>query len=182
MIFEPTPIPHAFLITANVFNDERGQFVKTFHEGEFAAHKIDFHPAESVYSVSRRNVIRGMHFQVPPAAHAKLVCCMKGRILDVIVDLRKGSPSFGKFYSVELKEGVARSLFIPVGLAHGFVALEDDSTLVYSASAVYEPACDRGIRWDSFGMDWPCKEAIVSSRDQTQPTLSEFDSPFVFCP
>jgi dTDP-4-dehydrorhamnose 3,5-epimerase len=182
MNFEPILIPGAFLITPNVFSDPRGQFVKSFHEGEFAAHGMAFRAAEEFYSVSQRGVLRGMHFQTPPAAHEKLVYCIKGRILDVIVDLRKGSPAFGKFYAVELNAAVPRSLFIPMGIAHGFLSLEDDSTMMYSVSTVHNPACDSGIRWDSFGMEWPCCEPVTSPRDSGFPTLGELDSPFVFKP
>ncbi len=180
MKFCPTPLPGALIIESNHFKDDRGGFVKVFHEEEFAAQGLAFRPAEEYYSVSKRGVLRGMHFQIPPAAHEKLVYCLHGRVLDVLVDLRKGSPAFGRHFSVELNATAPRCLFIPVGLAHGFLSLEEDSMMVYSVTTVHAPACDRGIRWDSFGMDWPTTEPCLSARDSAFSTLAAFYSPFIF--
>lgn len=180
MDFEPTPIPGAFLIRPKVATDDRGMFAKIFQHAEFESRGIHFRIAESFYSTSNRHVLRGMHFQVPPSAHEKLVHCTSGRVLDVLLDLRKGSPADGQFFSVELSEKNRRALFIPTGVAHGFIAMEEHSTLVYAVTSAHEPSCDRGIRWDSFGFDWPVKGPVISERDRGFPSLAEFESPFVF--
>lgn len=179
MDFDPTPIPGAFLIRPNVAEDSRGTFVKVFHHAAFESRGITFRIAESFYSTSNRGVLRGMHFQIPPAAHEKLVYCTSGRVLDVLLDLRKGSPTCGQFFSAELSEENGRMFFIPSGVAHGFLSLEDRSTLIYAVTSTHEPACDLGVRWDSFGFEWPVKELLVSERDRGFPSLADFESPFV---
>ena len=180
MKFEPTPIPGALLIEPNTFVDNRGEFVKVFHDAEFRQNGIPFHPTEEFFSISHRSVIRGMHFQLPPFAHDKLVYCLSGRILDVIVDLRKGSPTYGRHFSCELTSSNRWMLFIPVGLAHGFLCLDDASLVMYSVTTTHNPVHDCGIRWDSFGMKWPCVDPIVSARDKSFKELGCFDSPFIF--
>ena len=182
MEFEPISIPGAFLIRPKAFDDERGSFVKVLHLPTFESHGIDFRTAESFYSTSKRGAIRGMHFQVPPAAHQKLVYCTAGRVLDVLVDLRKGSPATGHSYTAELSADNRQMLYVPMGVAHGFLTLEDDSTLVYSVTTAHAPAYDRGIRWDSFGFDWPVANPLISERDRSFPALGAFESPFVFQP
>ena len=119
-----------------------------------------------------------MHFQLPPAAHAKLVYCITGRVLDVVLDLRKDSPTFGRSYGRELSAVNREMFFIPAGFAHGFLALEDNTTMVYQTSTVHSPTHDAGVRWDSFNFDWPVKNPTLSDRDQKFPTLPEFNSPF----
>lgn len=182
MIFTPTPIPGAIIIKPNCFDDARGKFVKVFHRDAFASHGIDFRPVEEFYTVSHQGVVRGMHFQTPPAAHDKLIWCVGGHILDVVLDLRKGSPAFGKFHTLEMNPENRLSLFIPAGVAHGFLTLDRETTVMYSVNSMHDPACDRGVRWDSFGLDWPCANPILSARDSALPPLAEFESPFVFAP
>lgn len=182
MEFEPTPIAGAFLLRPKVFADERGTFVKVFHQPTFAKRQLEFQTAESFYSTSCRGVIRGMHFQVPPAAHHKLVYCSAGRVLDVILDLRRGSPSEGAWFRTELSQENAHQLFIPAGVAHGFQSLEDGSTIIYSVTTAYQPDADTGVRWDSFGLDWPIADPLLSTRDREFPSVAEFDSPFIFAP
>jgi dTDP-4-dehydrorhamnose 3,5-epimerase len=172
------PFPGAHLLQPRVVTDERGEFVKTFHAPSFAAVGIEFSPVEEFFSTSRRNVIRGMHFQLPPFDHSKLVYCIRGAILDVVIDIRKTSSSFGRVYSTRLTAINRRMLFLPRGLAHGFVAEADDSVMVYQTDMIHAPAADAGVRWDSFGFNWSCADPVISSRDRGLPALAEFSSPW----
>jgi dTDP-4-dehydrorhamnose 3,5-epimerase len=160
------------------FEDQRGLFVKTFHAPEFRELGLPFEPREEFYSMSSRNVLRGMHFQLPPAAHAKLVYCLGGKVLDVVLDMRKGSPRFGEVFSCELSAAPGRVLFIPAGFAHGFLALEDNSLMVYKTDAVHDSERESGIAWDSFGFKWPVAAPVMSERDSRFEAWARFSSPF----
>ena len=175
--FKNTKVPGLVVIDVKVFRDNRGGFVKTFHRDQFAANGLDFVPSEEFYSSSALGVLRGMHFQMPPMAHSKLVYCVKGSVLDVVVDLRKGE-NFGVYHSEILAEDNNRMLFIPCGCAHGFLATSNDATLIYKTDTVYSPECDAGILWDSFGFRWPESKPVLSARDGGHPPLSDFKSPF----
>lgn len=172
------PLSGVHLLQPKVFIDQRGDFVKTYHVREFAALGIEFNPVEEFFSTSRKGVIRGMHFQLPPHDHAKLVYCIRGRVLDVLLDLRKASPSYGKMATAVLSRENHHQFYIPSGIAHGFAALEDDSVMVYKTTTVHAPESDAGIRWDSFGCDWQTAAPIVSVRDNGFPSLAEFLTPF----
>lgn len=125
-------------------------------------------------------MIRGMHFQLPPHAHTKLIYCIKGSVLDVLVALRKGSPTYGQYDCFELTAYMHNILYIPVGLAHGFLTLSNEATMFYNVSTTYHKEVDTGIRWDSFGYNWDIKNPMLSDRDLSFPILQEFESPFVF--
>ncbi|MDP2139062.1 MAG: dTDP-4-dehydrorhamnose 3,5-epimerase [Candidatus Didemnitutus sp.] len=174
----PINIPGVRLFEPRVFRDPRGDFVKTFHKEAYAGLGIQFVLAEQFYSVSKKNVLRGMHFQLPPHDHAKLVYCVAGRVLDVLLDLRKDSPNFGKSIGIEMGVEDHRILYIPSGLAHGFLSLEDQSLMIYQTSAIHAPCHDVGIHWDSFGFKWPVQHPIVSTRDAAFQPLVDFTSPF----
>ncbi len=174
----PAPLPGARLLQPRLFRDDRGDFVKTYHEGAFAELGLALFIREEYYSVSRRDVIRGMHFQAPPADHAKLIYCLSGRVRDVILDLRRHAPTYGQAAACELSADNRCVLVLPPGLAHGFLALTDDSVLVYKTSPAHSPAHDAGIRWDSFGFNWEVSVPIVSARDAAFPSLADFRSPF----
>ncbi|MBS1628891.1 MAG: dTDP-4-dehydrorhamnose 3,5-epimerase family protein [Bacteroidetes bacterium] len=178
MLIHPLPLSNARLLELPTFPDERGLFVKTFQETTLTEAGIHFTLKESYFSLSRKNVIRGMHFQLPPHQHAKIVFCPKGAILDVIVDLRKDSATFGQFHAEELSEANHRAYYIPEGFGHGFKALSDDAMTYYLVSSEYHRESDTGIRCDSFGFDWDCAEAIISVRDRSFPALKDFQSPF----
>ncbi len=178
MTVTPLDIPEVKLIRQPRFNDHRGTFVKTFHSSTLLAHGIDFQLKESFYSTSAKNVIRGMHFQVPPMDHEKIVFCTDGAILDVAVDLRKSSPTYGQFVTAELSAENNQALYIPKGFAHGFLSLTDSSTAFYFVSSEHSPEHDRGILFNSFGLDWQVSDPILSARDLAFPTLANFDSPF----
>jgi dTDP-4-dehydrorhamnose 3,5-epimerase/CDP-3, 6-dideoxy-D-glycero-D-glycero-4-hexulose-5-epimerase len=160
------------------FQDARGSFIKTFHGPSLAAAGLPFALQESYFSISGKDVIRGMHFQLPPHDHAKIVFCPVGAILDVVLDLRKGSGTYGQFCSVELSAENHRALYIPSGFAHGFKALTEGAMTHYLVSSAHSPTHDAGIRYDSFGMDWQCGAPVMSARDQGFQALAEFDSPF----
>lgn len=167
-----------FELQPNVFGDTRGRFVKVFHSQEFAARGLEMNFSEEYYSISNKNVIRGMHFQLPPNDHIKMVYCTAGRVMDVVVDLRKKSPTYKEYVVFELSEEKANMVYIPKGMAHGFCVLSDQATMIYKVSTVYAPAYDSGIRWDSLGIDWPIADPVMSSRDQEFLPLDKFESPF----
>lgn len=173
-----TPLAGLYILETVNFQDERGRFQKLYNSGFFEENGLDTDFKEFYYSVSRKNVIRGMHFQLPPFDHTKLVYVSKGKIRDVVVDLRKKSATFGKFFSLEMDEQEARYLYIPRGMAHGFLALEEGSIVNYAQTSCYAKDQDGGIAWDSFGFDWGVQQPIVSGRDLTFEKLENFKSPF----
>lgn len=167
--FQIYPLPH---------EDDRGTFVKTFHKDAFKNLKLCSSWAEEYYSISNKDVIRGMHFQTPPYDHDKLVYCTSGSVLDVIIDLRINSETYLEHIAIELSSVLKNQMYIPKGMAHGFLSLEDMTTMVYKTSTVHAPKNDMGILWDSFGMNWPKSNYIISERDKNFQTLKEFKSPF----
>lgn len=169
-----------FEVQPRVLDDERGRFVKVFHEDEFKKLDLETIFREEYYSHSRRGVIRGMHFQMPPSDHVKLVYCVHGEVLDVVLDLRKGSPTYGQAEYKKLSADRGNYLYIPKGFAHGFCATSDIATLVYKVSTVYDPLRDTGVLWNSFDFNWPTSEPVISARDSSFNSLSDFDSPFVY--
>lgn len=171
------------LIVPRRFHDPRGWLSETYSERAFHELGITccFVQDNQSYS-ARRGTIRGLHLQVPPRAQAKLVRVLRGRILDVAVDVRRGSPTYGRFVSAELSAENGRQLFIPAGFAHGFCTLDDDVDVFYKVSDFYAPDCERGMRWDdpAIGIPWPVAagEASVSEKDAELPLLAAWTSPF----
>ncbi|RJO59338.1 dTDP-4-dehydrorhamnose 3,5-epimerase [Candidatus Parcubacteria bacterium] len=180
MNIENTKLAGVFIIETPIFKDERGDFIKTFHQDFFKKNGLDFKLAESYFSVSEKNVIRGMHFQAPPAEHAKMVYVTQGKILDVVLDIRAGSPTYGQYLAVEISAENPKMLFISPGFAHGFLALENNSCVTYLLSSVHSPEHDQGVHIDSFDMDWGVKNPILSKRDQGFPRFEKFKSPFQY--
>jgi dTDP-4-dehydrorhamnose 3,5-epimerase len=174
----PTALQGCLEVRPFFAQDDRGTFVKTFHVDQFAKAGLPVDWREEFYSSSRRGVIRGMHFQTPPHDHEKLVYCMQGRVLDVVVDLRRASPTFGRHVAVELDAARGHGLYIPKGMAHGFLALTEEVLMAYKVGTVHASAHDAGILWSSFGLDWGIDSPIVSTRDRAHPPLADFDSPF----
>lgn len=166
------------LLRPTVRRDPRGSFVKIVHEDIFAAHGLLARFAEQYYSVSANNVLRGLHFQTPPHDHDKLVTCIDGAVFDVVVDLRKGSETFGQHESFELAGARGDGVFVPAGCAHGFYVGSASATVLYNVGTVHAPAHDTGIRWDSAGIEWPCHAPMVSARDAALVPLAEFETPF----
>lgn len=175
---EDCAIPDLRRLRPRIAADRRGRFVKIMHAEFFAAHGLRTDFREQYYSVSAQGVLRGLHFQVPPMAHAKLVTCVAGEVMDVVVDLRRGSPQFGKHQAFGLSEQNGDILYIPVGCAHGFLTLSASATLFYDVTSVYAAEHDRGIRWDSVGVAWPLAAPTLSPRDAVLPPFAEFESPF----
>ena len=170
-------LPGCWLLRCQRLADARGSFVKTFHAGLFEQLGIAFTLREAFHSTSMRGVLRGMHFQRPPHEHHKLVACRSGRVRDVVLDLRAG-PGYGRSAAVELAGDDELLLFVPAGLAHGFLALSDDTVMDYQTSSVHAPSHDAGIRWDSFGFDWGVAAPLLSPRDAEHLALADFNTPF----
>lgn len=168
------------ILEPRVFEDIRGKFIKTFTNDFFIENDLDINIKETYYSISHKDVIRGMHFQTPPYGHIKLVYVPAGKIIDVVLDIRKNSPTFRQYFSCELSSDNGKVLIIAEGLAHGFKSLEDNTNVTYMQTTCYAPNNDGGIRYDSFEFDWECESPKSSDRDQSFPTLKEFDSPFIF--
>jgi len=178
MKFTRTKIEDVVIIEPKVHGDERGYFVETFRQDlleEFLGFSLNF--CQDNESKSSKGVLRGLHYQLPPDAQTKLVRVIKGKVLDVAVDIREGSPTFGEYVAVELSEENKKQLFVPRGFAHGFVVLEDDTIFAYKVDNYYSPECDRGIAFDdpSIGIDWglPKEELKLSVKDKKQPLLKD---------
>lgn len=177
MEIEPTAISGVYLVRLNSFVDARGSFTKTFQAVDFATAELRTDFREQYFSMSHPGVIRGLHFQLPPADHAKLVVAVAGSVFDVAVDVRPGSPTYGSHVSAELSPGKL-SLYMPVGIAHGFAVLgQSPATLLYNVTSVHSPEHDAGIRWDSANIDWPIDNPLVSNRDAALPSLDSFIAP-----
>lgn len=179
----PLEIPEVILIEPPRFLDHRGFFSETCNKADLAAAGIDVDFVQDNHSLSRaRGVVRGLHFQTPPAAQDKLVRVTRGAVLDVAVDLRRGSQSYGRWVSAVLSAANWHQLFVPKGFAHGFCTLEPDTELLYKVSDYYAPECDRGLAWDDpdLGIVWPVppEQAILSDKDASQPRLADLDPAF----
>ena len=173
-----TNIEGCFVIQPKVFSDHRGKFVKVFNSDSFSELNLMSSFEEEYYSVSKKGVLRGLHFQTPPDAHIKLVTCIEGKIIDVVVDLRKKSSSYLKVFSLEINSDLGNMLYVPEGLAHGFYTLSEEAIFLSMNSKKYSPECDNGIKWNSIDFDWPDKTPIVSEKDDNMPLLKNFNSPF----
>lgn len=170
-------LAETYLIELKDFKDHRGHFVKTYAESVYEGMIGSVKFVEEFYSISNRDVIRGMHFQKPPHEHLKIVYCPVGSILDVMLDLRPGH-DYGKFCSVLLDANLPQVLIIPSGVAHGFRSLEDNSVTIYKTTSEYSMDFDSGIRWDSFGFDWKIEAPSLSDRDKNLIDFNIFYSPF----
>ena len=184
MKFTKTEISDVVIIEPNVFGDERGYFLESFNQQAFEENigKISF--VQDNESKSSRGVLRGLHFQMPPFAQAKLVRCIQGRVLDVAVDIRKGSPTYGKHVAVELTGENKRQLFVPRGFAHGFIVLSETAVFAYKVDNRYAPEHDSGIAWNDseISIDWNIldEEVQLSQKDKVLKPLKETDIPFQF--
>ena len=158
--------------------DERGNFYKSWHFPTLAELGIEFVVKECFWSFSKKGCIRGMHFQIPPYTQKKLICCQQGLILDVLLDLRKGSNTHGKSIGLELSGKKATAVYVPEGIAHGFQSIEEQSQVLYLTSHVHKQNSDYGVHWNSFGFQWPLSPTKISERDQNHPLFSELGSFF----
>jgi len=173
--FKTLDIDGLMLIQPRVFFDERGFFMESYKDSDFRACGIDFVFCQDNHSLSKKNVIRGLHYQLNPKAQGKLVRVIKGAVWDVAVDIRKTSPTYKKWFGLELSDINNAMFFIPPGFAHGFAALTDDTHLVYKCTAEYDPKLDAGIRWDDpdIGVAWPVTDPVVSGKDRVLPFLKD---------
>ena len=181
MNIESLELPEVKLIKPRVFRDERGAFLETWRDSAFRAHGIGPFVQDNM-SISRLGVVRGLHFQLEPYAQDKLVRVVRGAILDVAVDLRRGSPTFGQHVSARLDAETGRQILVPAGFAHGFVTLEPDTEVIYKVTNFYAPSHDRGLLWNDpdLGIEWPvsAEEAILSDKDKVQPRLRDLPDTF----
>jgi dTDP-4-dehydrorhamnose 3,5-epimerase len=179
-----TSIPGVVIIEPRLFKDDRGYFFESFSEREFNTQVREVKFVQDNESMSSYGVMRGLHFQRPPYTQSKLVRCVKGAVLDVAVDIRKGSPTYGQHVAVELTEENHRQFFVPRGFAHGFAVLSKTAIFQYKCDNFYHPEADGGISIldNSLGIDWhiPTDHAILSEKDTKHPLLKDFDSPFDF--
>ena len=181
MEVKKTKINGVFLIKPHVFNDNRGHFFESFNSKKFnEATGLDVQFVQDNQSLSSKNVLRGLHFQHPPFAQAKLVSVIKGEVLDVVVDIRKESDTYGEYIAENLNEENHHQLFIPEGMAHGFLTLKDDTIFSYKCSNYYDKGSEDGIIWNDSNLkiDWKIKNPVVSEKDQLAQNFASFVSPF----
>ena len=184
-MIEPTNLSGIFIITPRRFGDDRGFFCETWNASALSEHGINNAFVQDNQSLSSSmGTVRGLHYQSPPHAQEKLVRCGRGSLLDVAVDIRKDSPTYGEWIGVELSAKNGKQLLVPKGFLHGFVTLEPDTEILYKCSDYYAPECDGAIRFDDpdIGIDWgiSADQAILSKKDATAPFLKGFNSPFTY--
>lgn len=185
MQIDETPLPGVLILSPRRFADARGWFSEVWNARTLAGHGIDVAFVQDNHSYSKdAGTVRGLHYQRPPHAQAKLVRCARGRVFDVAVDVRRDSPTFGKWTGAELSAENGRQLLIPAGFLHGFATLEPDCEVLYKCSDVYAPDCDGGVRFDDpdLGIDWGIdpRSAILSDKDRSAPLFQNFATPFVY--
>ncbi|MEO7982892.1 MAG: dTDP-4-dehydrorhamnose 3,5-epimerase [Bacteroidota bacterium] len=184
MPFEKTGIPGLLVFEPNVFEDSRGHFFESYNEKTFREEGIDIHWVQDNQSSSAYGVIRGLHYQLPPFAQSKLIRVLKGKILDVAVDIRKGSPTFGQVFAKKLSAKNRKQLFIPAGFAHGFSVLSEKAEVLYKCDSFYNKETEAGIIYNDaeLNIDWlvPAEIAIVSGKDKALPSLAQCNNSFVY--
>ncbi|GAX63001.1 dTDP-4-dehydrorhamnose 3,5-epimerase and related enzyme [Candidatus Scalindua japonica] len=180
--FKKLAIPEVILIEPEVFKDDRGFFMETYKLSDFKKTGIDVDFVQICHSRSSKNILRGLHYQLNPNAQGKLVRCIKGDVFDVAVDIREGSPTFGKWVAEILSEDNNKMLYIPEGFAHGFVVLSDWADMLYNMTNEYAPESARGIAWDDAGLaiSWPVSNPVLSESDQNSPALEKIDNTFKY--
>lgn len=180
MIFTPTSFEGLIIIQPAVFGDNRGYFFESFNDELFKKNGLDLDFVQDNQSMSHKNALRGLHFQAPPHAQGKLVRVLRGAVLDVVVDIRKDSATYGKHFSIKLTEHNYTMLWIPEGFAHGFATLENDTLFSYKCTRVYNKSSEGGLLWcdEELGINWETADPILSEKDKINPTLKDFNSPF----
>ena len=167
------------IIEVDIFRDKRGTFKKIYHQNKYQENGLNVIFKEQYLTCSNKNVLRGMHFQLPPHDQSKLVSCLTGSVLDVFLDLRRNSKTYGQTDSFILSKDSGKSIFLPSVIAHGFLSLEDNSGMLYNTSTVYNPDSDYGIMWNSIDYRWPINKPQVSERDKNHVVFDQFDTPFI---
>lgn len=180
--FRPLTIPGLILVKPRIFRDDRGYFLETYKYADFAGVGIAETFVQDNFSRSAGNVLRGLHYQKDPSAQGKLVKCLKGAIYDVAVDLRKGSPFYGKWAAIELSEENNLMLYVSPGFAHGFLVLSESADVLYKCTKEYSPQDDRGVIWNDpdISVEWPVRNPVLSDKDIGHPALKDADNNFVY--
>ena len=178
--FVPQAIPEVILVKPRVFADDRGFFMESYQASRYRDGGIAHTFVQDNHSRSVRGTLRGLHFQTPPHAQGKLVSVVRGEVLDVAVDIRRGSPSYGRWVAARLSGANHHQLYVPAGFAHGFLVLSDEADLTYKVTAEYAPQSDRGILWNDpdLGIDWGIEQPLLSEKDRKLPRLSQIETPF----
>jgi dTDP-4-dehydrorhamnose 3,5-epimerase len=181
-IFQRLDIPEIILIEPRRFEDTRGFFMETYKYSDFLRNGIQEHFVQDNYSRSVRDVLRGLHYQRNPHAQGKLIQCIRGKIFDVAVDIRKGSPTFMQWISTELSEENNRMFYVPPGFAHGFIVVSGIADVIYKCTKEYSPEDDRGIIWNDpdIQIRWPIQEPVLSEKDSRHPLLRDADNNFEY--
>lgn len=177
-----TPIPDLLIVEPDVFNDQRGYFFEVYNQECYFNNSMNMQFVQDNESKSGKNVLRGLHFQKPPFAQGKLVRVIQGKVLDVAVDIRKGSPTYGKYHSVELDAKSKRMFYIPEGFAHGFLTLEEDTIFAYKCTNYYNKESEGSLLWcdETIGIDWNVENPVLSDKDKISPPFKDFISPFKY--
>lgn len=178
IVTKTTELEGCLEIVSEASMDHRGRFVKFFRQQEYLENKLSTSFVEEYYSESWEGVIRGLHFQIPPHDHDKLVGCISGEVLDVTLDLRRSSTTYLKVQTVTLSSSQANFLYVPRGVAHGFCVLSTSALMLYKTTSAYSPTHDTGIRWSSLPFRWPVSNPVISKRDSEFVDLQDFQSPF----
>lgn len=182
MKIEETLLTNVKLIKPKVYGDQRGHFLEAYRQDLFKQHGIELDFVQDNISTSKKNTLRGLHYQLPPASQAKLIMVVYGKILDVAVDLRQNSPTFGKSFTTELSSENRHMLLVPTGFAHGFSVLSDEATIYYKCNDYYNKELERGVRWNDpeLNINWKVDDPVLSEKDKEQPLLKELDSNNLF--
>ncbi|SDN71169.1 dTDP-4-dehydrorhamnose 3,5-epimerase [Desulfonauticus submarinus] len=178
-----TEFPGLFILEPQIFQDKRGFFVETYNAKVFVKLGLNYTFVQDNHAFSKiKGVLRGLHYQIPPMAQAKLVRVARGRVFDVVLDLRKGSPTFGKTFSIELSAEEGKQLLIPRGFAHGYLVLEDNTDFIYKVDNFYSKEHERGVYYDDpqLNINWPMKDVILSEKDKKQPFFNDLEIVFDF--
>jgi dTDP-4-dehydrorhamnose 3,5-epimerase len=180
--FERLEIPEIILVEPEIFKDTRGFFMETYKYSDFERADIEAYFVQDNFSRSSQGILRGLHYQKDPEAHGKLIQCLQGKIFDAAVDIRKGSPTFGRWVSAELSRETGRMLYVPPGFAHGFLVLSDTADVMYKCTREYSPENDRGVIWNDpdVGIRWPLKNPSLSGKDSRHPLLKDADNNFEY--
>ena len=179
MIIESTSIPGLLKIPHSLTHDSRGYFAKLFESQKWKETNLPTKWDEVFVTNSKKNVLRGMHYQEPPVDHVKLVTVLEGVVLDVALDIRVGEKTYGGYYALEVSGDEPVTIVLPKGLAHGFFVKSNHAIVLYHTTSIHVPQHDKGIRWDSFGFSWPEKKPLLSDRDCAHPDFHSFKSPFI---
>ncbi len=180
IIVEKTPFDGLLIVKSTVYGDKRGYFTENYNHRDWALAGISTEFVQDNLSLSKKNILRGLHFQLPPYAQSKIVRVIKGSVLDVVVDIRRKSPTYGKYYSVILSDENFLQLYIPEGFAHGFLTLEDETIFAYKCSNYYHHEVERGLPWndEDLGIDWEADAPVMSDKDKQYEPFCQFVSPF----